>query len=290
VETLDAVRDYMETHPKAGIACAMKNSGLGVGIPDIGRARLHVSGALVHIHSSAACIGQGMGTVLTQIVHETTGIPLNKLAYRVPDTASAPDSGNTTASRQTLFTGEAARRAALELIKALEEHTLEELEGREFRGEYCGVTDPMGAEKPNPVSHIAYGYATHVADLGEDGRVKLILAAHDVGRAINPASIEGQVEGGVTMSLGWALTERFPLRNGRPQVKFGTLGLLRAHQVPEIRTVIVEKNESELACGAKGIGEICSIPTAPAVQLAYYNRDGVFRTELPLNGTPYSRE
>jgi CO/xanthine dehydrogenase Mo-binding subunit len=97
--------------------------------------------------------------------------------------------------------------------------------------------------------------------------VKLVLADHDWA-AINPVSIEGQIEGGVTMSLGWALTERLVLKNGRPQVKFGTLGLLRAPQVPEIKTIIVEKNESELACGAKGIGEICSIPTAPAVARA----------------------
>jgi len=291
VETLEAVRPFMEEHPRAGIACALKNSGLGVGIPDIGRARLVVKGGAVRIHSSAACIGQGMGTVLTQLVHEITGLPREKILYQVPDTAQAPDSGNTTASRQTLFTGEATRRAALALCEALGGgKTLETLEDQEFFGEYCGVTDAMGSEKEHPVSHIAYGYATHVVELDEEGRVQLVLAAHDVGRAVNPVSIEGQIEGGVTMSLGWALTERFPLKDGVPAVKYGTLGLFRADQTPEVRALIVEKSDSELACGAKGIGEICSIPTAPAVALAYWQRDGKFRSVLPLTDTPYSRK
>jgi len=212
------------------------------------------------------------------------------LSYQTPDTATSPDSGNTTASRQTLFAGEAARRAALELKAALENSDISDLEGREFLGEYTAVTDSFGSDKENPVSHVTYSYATHLADLDEDGKVRLVIAAHDVGRAINPLSIEGQIEGGVVMSLGWALTERFPLEDGQPKVKFGTLGLLRAHQVPEILPIIVEKGGSELACGAKGIGEICSIPTAAAVQNAYYNYDGIFRTTLPLEGTPYSRK
>jgi aldehyde oxidoreductase len=290
VETLAAVKDYYDAHPKAGIACAMKNSGLGVGTRDTGRVRLLVRGGKVEIYSSAACIGQGIGTVLTQIVRETAGLPLDLLSYQAPDTATSPDSGNTTASRQTLFAGEAARRAALKLKAALENTDLSGLEGREFSGEYAAVTDSFGCVKENPVSHVTYSYATHLVDLDEDGKVRLVIAAHDVGRAVNPLSIEGQIEGGVVMSLGWTLTERFPLEDGQPKVKFGTLGLWRARQVPEIRPVIVEKGGSGLACGAKGIGEICSIPTAAAVQNAYYNYDGVFRTALPLENTPYGKK
>ena len=117
-----------------------------------------------------------------------------------------------------------------------------------------------------------------------------VVAAHDVGRAVNPVSVEGQIEGGVVMSLGYALTEDFPLADGRPTARYATLGLFRADQTPDVQALIVEKNDSELACGAKGIGEICSIPTPPAVQLAYYNYDGTFRTSLPLENTPYSRK
>ena len=290
VQTLEAVKPYYEAHPKAGIACAIKNSGLGVGIPDYGRCRIVVAGGRAHIHSSAACIGQGMGTIATQIVCEAAGLDHSQVQYEIPDTAQAPDAGNTTASRQTLFTGEAARQAALQLKGALAGHTLQELEGQEFYGEYLGVTDKMGTKKPNPVSHVAYSYATHLVDLDEQGRLRKVIAAHDVGRAINPLNVEGQIEGGVVMSLGYALTESFPLDHGRPTAKFGTLGLLKSTQVPEIESIIVEHSPSPLAYGAKGIGEISAIPTAPAVQLAYYNYDGRFRTCLPLEGTPYSKK
>lgn len=291
VETLMAVKPYYDAHPRAGIACAIKNSGLGVGIPDTGRCRLLVRDGRVQIHTSAACIGQGMGTVVTQIVCDVTGLPLERVAYQTPDTALAPDAGNTTASRQTLFTGEAARQAALQLKAALADSSLGALEGREFSAEYLGVTDKLGSDKPNPVSHVAYGYATHLVDLAENGRIRKVIAAHDVGQAINPVSVEGQIEGGVVMSLGYALTEDYPLDHGRPTAKFGTLGLFKATDTPDVEAVIVEgPAKSELARGAKGIGEIASIPTAPAVQLAYYNFDGKFRTRLPLEDTPYSRK
>ncbi len=290
VETLDAVRDIYEKNPKAGIACALKNSGLGVGIPDTGRCRITVKDGMVHVTSSAACIGQGMGTVQIQMICETTGISHDNIIYDTPDTKFSPDSGNTTASRQTLFTGEAVVRAAKELKKALDEAgTLEALNGREFFGEYTGITDKMGSDKENPVSHIAYGYATHLVELNDDGTLKRVVAVHDVGTAVNPKSVEGQIEGGVVMSLGYALTEDYPLENGKPLAKYGTLGLFRADKTPELESIIVGKNIGGLACGAKGIGEIASIPTAPAVQLAYYNRDGEFRTKLPLNNTPYKR-
>ena len=289
-QTLLAVKDEYEKNPKAGVACAIKNSGLGVGIPDVGRCKLTVRDGKVHIGTSAACIGQGMGTVATQMVCEVTGLSPEAIVHDAADTFFTPNSGNTTASRQTVFTGEASTRAAKLLKEALEGHTLEELEGREFYGEYSGVTDKMGSDKPNPVSHVAYGYATHLIILDKEGRLKKVVAAHDVGRAINPKSLEGQIEGGVTMSLGYALTEDFPLDHGRPTAKFGTLGLFKAPMVPEIKPVVVGLNEGGLAQGAKGIGEIASIPTAPAVQLAYYHYDGKFRTKLPLEDTPYSKK
>lgn len=289
VETLDAVRPYYEANPKAGIACAMKNSGLGVGVPDTGRVTLHVENGVVHIRTSAACIGQGMGTVVTQIVCQVTGLSPSQVVWDAPDTSTCPNSGNTTASRQTVFTGEATRRAATELKWALEGRDLSAVEGVDFHQEYTGITDKLGSDRPNPISHVAYGYATHLVELDENGRIHRVVAAHDVGRAVNPISVEGQIEGGVVMSLGYALTEDLPLVDGAPKAVYASLGLFRANQTPDVTALIVEKNQSELACGAKGIGEICSIPTPPAVQLAYYNYDGVFRTSLPLESTPYSR-
>ncbi|WP_297871606.1 selenium-dependent xanthine dehydrogenase [uncultured Oscillibacter sp.] len=289
-ETLEAVKPYYDAAPYAGIACAMKNAGVGVGIPDTGRVRLAVEDGKVHIFAGASCIGQGLGTVLTQMVCTQTGLGPEQIVYERSNTYSAPDSGTTSGSRQTLFTGEACRRACQDLRSALETAGLESLNGKEFYGEYLGKTDPLGADVPNPVSHIAYGYATQVCVLDDEGRLKQIIAAHDVGRAVNPLSVEGQIEGGVVMSMGYALTERYPLTDCKPTAKFGTLGLFRANQIPEIVPIIVEKEGLDVACGAIGIGEITSIPTAPAIADAYFRYDGRFRTALPLDNTPYTRK
>lgn len=289
-ETLLAVRDEYDKNPGAGIACAMKNAGLGVGVPDVGRCLLYVRGGSVHIATSAACIGQGIGTVATQMVCDVTGLSPELIVHDPADTFYTPDSGNTTASRQTVITGEAAREAALRLKEALGEESLANLEGREFYAEFESVTDKMGSDKPHPVSHISYGYATQLVILGDDGRIAKYIAAHDVGRAVNPKSVEGQIEGGVVMSLGYALTEDFPLEDCVPTAKFGTLGLFRSGMVPEIVSIIIGKESGGFAGGAKGIGEIAAIPGAPAIQLAYYNLDGRFRTTLPLEDTPYRKK
>ncbi len=289
-ETLEAVKPYVDGAKYVGLACAMKNAGVGVGIPDTGRCRLVIEGGKVHIFAGASCIGQGLGTVLTQMVCTQTGIARADVICERSNTYCAPDSGTTSGSRQTLFTGEACRRACEDLVEAMKGKPLTELENQEFYGEYLGKTDPLGAPVPNPVSHVAYGYATQVCILNDEGKVARMIAAHDVGKAVNPTSVEGQIEGGVVMSLGYALTERYPLTDCKPTAKFGTLGLFRANQIPEITPIIVEKPGLNVACGAIGIGEITSIPTAPAVADAYFRFDGVRRTSLPLEGTPYSRK
>ena len=291
VETLEAVKPYVDAAKYVGLACAMKNAGVGVGIPDTGRVRLTVEeGGKVHIRAGASCIGQGLGTVLTQMIFDQTGISPENIVYERSNTFTSPDSGTTSGSRQTLFTGEACRRACQDLREALKEKDLTELVGQEYYGEYLGKTDPLGADVPNPVSHIAYGYATQVCILDEEGRIERIVAAHDVGKAVNPLSVEGQIEGGVVMSMGFALTERYPLEDCKPTAKYGTLGLFRADRIPEIVPIVVEKPGLDVACGAIGIGEITSIPTAPAIADAYYRYDGQLRTSLPLENTPYARK
>ena len=288
-ETLEAVRAIYEAAPLAGIACAMKNTGIGVGLSDVGRVKIIVNQGKAVVLTSAACIGQGLATILTQMVCDTARLPGELVEVAPPDTWLTPDSGTTTASRQTLFTGEAARQAALKLQQALTGRTLADLEGQEFYGEYSGITDPMNSSKENPVSHVAYSYATQVVVLNEAGKVEKVVAAHDVGRAINPKAIEGQIEGGVAMGLGYALREDFPLKQGVPQVRYGTLGLFRSTDMPAIESIIIEKNPSPLACGAKGVGEISTIPTAPAVAAAYYRYDGKRRFTLPLSNTAYKK-
>ena len=211
-ETLEAVKDIYYSHPYVGIGCAMKNAGVGVGLPDTGRVRLIVEGGKVHIHSGASCIGQGVGTVLVQMLAESAGISMDEIEYHRPNTSMAPDSGTTSGSRQTLVTGEACRRAAKDLRRALFEatgrsyeatempsaylsnvmvakespetaavtFTAEEvalLNGKEFYGEYLAKTDKMGADVEYPVSHVAYGYATQLCILKEDGTIEKMVGA-----------------------------------------------------------------------------------------------------------------
>jgi CO/xanthine dehydrogenase Mo-binding subunit len=289
-ETLLAVKDVMDAHPNAGIACAFKNSGKGVGVPDVGRVKLKVENGGVIICTSAACMGQGLGTVLQQIVAESTGLPRTAIRIHAPDTMVTPNSGTSTASRQTLITGEAARRAGDALKEDLRSRSLTELEGNEYYREYDCVTDPMTSEKPNRFSHVAYGYATQVVILDEAGRVRKVVAAHDVGKAINPNGVEGQIEGGVVMGLGYALTEEFQVQNGAPTVTLATLGLLRSTQVPEIECHIIEKNSATLAYGAKGVGEIVMIPTAPAVACAYFQRNALQQVRSCAMGRSLNQE
>ena len=285
-ETLEAVKPYYDAAKYVGIGCAMKNAGVGVGIPDTGRIRLRVEEGKLHIYAGASCIGQGLGTVLTQMVCDQTGLGRDDVVYERSNTYLAPDSGTTSGSRQTLVTGEACRRACEKLNEAKKENPLSHLEGQEFYGEYLAKTDPLGADVPNPVSHVAYGYATQICILDDEGKIEKIVAAHDVGKAVNPTSVEGQIEGGVVMSMGFALTERYPLEDCKPLARYGTLGLFRANQVPEVKALIVEKPGLDVACGAIGIGEITSIPTAPAIADAYFRYDGNFRSSLPLENTP----
>ena len=292
-ETLLAGKDvYEQNAAHAGIACAMKNSGVGVGLPDKGRCKLAVRNGVVELYSAASDIGQGCATVFLQMLAETTGLPLEKLRNMGANSEVAPDSGTTSGSRQTLITGEAVRMAAAELRADLDGAggDLSALEGLEYSAEFFDPTDKLGADKPNPKSHVAYGFATHVVILDGEGRVKEVYAAHDSGKVVNPTSIQGQIEGGVLMGLGYALTEDFPLKDCVPQAKFGTLGLMRADQIPDIHAIYVEKEELlPFAYGAKGIGEIATIPTAPAVQGAYYARDHILRTSLPMQDTFYKK-
>ena len=339
-ETLEAVKDAYYAHPgRAGIACAMKNAGVGVGLPDKGRCNIRVENGVAVVYAATSDIGQGCNTVFTQDVAEACGLPRRRIANGECSTENAPDSGTTSGSRQTVVTGEAVRGAAFLLRDAMlayergeevpegqiraggdgktfhfedgreytvpaEELTpgharvasdpvaaLAALEGREFYYEYFEPTDKLGADVPNAKSHICYGFATHVCILDDDGRPVEFYAAHDSGRVINPIAIQGQIEGGVLMGMGYALTEDFPLKDCVPQAKYGELGLFRADAIPEIHAIYVERDEQlPVAYGGKGIGEIATIPAAPAVQNAYHAFDGKLRRELPMRDTFYTRK
>lgn len=297
-ETLVAVKPYFDDAPadRVGIACAMKNAGVGVGLPDKGRAKLEIKDGLVWIYTAASDIGQGCQTVFIQDVAQAADLSITKIWIGIYNTENAPDSGTTSGSRQTLVTGEAVRGAARMLRKAMDEEgitedSLDRLNGRKFEYEYFEPTDKLGSDKPNPKSHIAYGFATNVAVLDAEGRVTDIYAAFDAGKVVNPLSMSGQIEGGVLMSMGYALTESWPLEDCVPTAKYGTLGLLRSTDIPNLHAIHVEKDELlDVAYGAKGVGEITSIPAAPAIAGAYYAKDGVLRTSLPIEDSYYSKK
>lgn len=288
---LEAVKDVYESNPYAGIAIAFKNSGTGVGNRDIGRCILSVKNGKVHIRTSAACMGQGIATMCTTIFCEATGLNPALTVHERADTIYTPDSGTSTASRQTVVTGEAVRRASEKLKAELNKGlNLYNLEGKEFYGEYSAKTDPMGSPKKNPVSHVSYSYGAQVVILNEEGKVEKVVAAYDVGTPVNIQSVEGQIEGGIVMGLGYALTEEFKVEGGYPKTKLGTLGLMRSTDAPELEVILVQGNgKIPEAYGAKGCGELCLIPTAPACAHAYYRLDGKFRNQLPLKDTFYKK-
>ena len=291
---LDALKDvYYSGGPYVGIACGFKNSGTGMGKQDIGRVLLSVEQGKVHIRTSASCMGQGIGQMcLTEICHVTELSPAC-FVFENADTVRTPDSGTSTASRQTVMTGEAARRAGEKLRLALDEgKSLEELEGREFYGEFSAITDPLGAIKENPISHISYSYGAQAIVLNEEGRIVKAVSAFDVGTPVNIQSVEGQIEGGMLMGIGYGVTEKFECVDGYPKSKFGTIGFMRATEAPELEVILcrpAEEDKLPYSLGAKGCGELCMIPTAPACAHAYYRYDGQFRQQLPLENTPYRK-
>ncbi|MGN2338292.1 selenium-dependent xanthine dehydrogenase [Clostridium cagae] len=291
VECLEAIKDDYKNNSNAGLAIGFKNSGTGVGLKDIGRCILSIEDGIIHIRTSASCMGQGIATMCTHMVCETLGIDPNLTYHERPDTVRTPNSGTSTASRQTVLTGEATKRAALKLKEALDKvESLKDLEGKEYFGEFSAITDPMGSPKENSVSHVSYSYAAQVVLPDEDGKIKEVIAAYDVGTVVNPQSVEGQIEGGVIMGLGYALTEDFAVKDGYPQIKLGTLGLIRSTEAPSVKVKLVKgPGEIPHAYGAKGVGELCLIPTAPACAHAYYKLDGKLRTELPLKNTFYKK-
>jgi xanthine dehydrogenase molybdenum-binding subunit len=129
-----------------------------------------------------------------------------------------------------------------------------------------------------------------VVILDDDGRVAKVIAAHDVGRVMNPTLLEGQIEGGVHMGLGYALTEELVLEGGvavSPKLKF--LGIISAAGMPEVEVIFIEEAQPEGPYGAKGVGEAAAVPTAAAVAGALHAYDGVRRTQLPMLDSPSAR-
>lgn len=305
-----------------GVGCAYKNTGLGGGAPDKSSAIVEVyPNGTAEVRTSAAEIGQGLVTVVAQTTAEELGLPYERVKVLLSDTDLTPDGGPTTASRQTYVTGNAARMAAGAMREALSSVVAEQFdvppgtirfeegllrsnghempfgdavqalmnEGRDPRAYYeytAPETQPLGTGGD---MHFAFSFASQAAlievDL-ETGEVHVlkVVAVNDVGKAFNPIGLQGQVEGGVMMGLGNALTEEFIVEQGIPFTDvLARYKMPSIKHTPEIQSVIVEEPTADGPYGAKGVGEISSIPTTPAICNAIYHATGVRIYNLPVD-------
>jgi xanthine dehydrogenase molybdenum-binding subunit len=236
-------------------------------------------------------MGQGLLTVLVQFAVEVTGLPAPLFRPKV-DSTFALGCGQTTGSRATLFAGRAVSSAGRKLRADLDAGLrLADLVGRVYAAdEVIDDTTALGADVQKIKTHTSYGFATQVVILDEAGRIERVVAAHDVGRIVNPALCRGQIEGSIHMGLGYALTEELPCEEGAPvTATLRELGVLRARDMPQTEVILVEEPEPEGPFGAKGVGEIGLVPTAAAVAGALFAFDGVRRRALPMKDSPAAR-
>ena len=304
-------------HLKRGVGVAAAWYGCGntsLPNPSTIKAGIRADGTVV-LHQGAVDIGQGSNTVISQIFATTLGVDLGQITLQGADTDITPDAGKTSASRQTFVSGNAAHLAAASLrasilqrlnvaedaqltiangtIQATDragtyEFDLETLvadtEGYVLRAEetYDPPIKPLDA-KGQGHPYAQFGYAAHLAVVEVDtamGTVKVIkmVAAHDVGKAINPMLVEGQVQGGIAQGLGMALMEEFiPGRTENlHDYLIPTIG-----DIPPIETIIVEEADAHGPFGAKGLGEHVLIPTAPAILNAIFHATGIRITQVP---------
>ena len=290
LQTLAAVKAIYKNAKYAGIGCGIKSTGIGNGTIDSGHAVIRVlPGGRLEILTGYTEMGQGVFTTIRQAVCQETGLPLESMTVRW-DKELGAKCGETWASRATTLSCAAAQRAASQLAADLKQSTLEELAGREYSGDYvCNFTTRPGTPEAltNPTTHLTFSYATQVVILGDDGRIERVVAAHDVGRAINPKACAGQIEGGVHMGLGYALSEDFPCTDARPDsLLMRDFGILKAKDTPPIDVILIEVPDEIGGYGAKGAGEIGLVPTAGAVAGALYAYDGKRRSKLPMQDAP----
>ncbi|HEV8299167.1 MAG TPA: selenium-dependent xanthine dehydrogenase [Acidimicrobiales bacterium] len=283
-ECLDVVKPYYDAAradgKAVGLGLGLKNSGLGNGFREVSKATVQrLADDTVEVRHGWTEMGQGVHTVALQVACSELDVAPERVRI-VVDTTRELGFGQTTGSRGTLMTAGSVRDAC---AKAVADGFRV---GVEYEGEWIvDWTDSIESGKDNPTIHSAFGYAAQlvVADK-TTGAIERVVAVHDVGKAINPLLCAGQIEGSVHMGLGYALTEDFPADEcGRPtNMTLRSLGILRAKDVPDIETVLVECPQPRSPYGVKGVGEIGLVPTAGAVAAALHDVDGVWRNRLPM--------
>jgi CO/xanthine dehydrogenase Mo-binding subunit/aerobic-type carbon monoxide dehydrogenase small subunit (CoxS/CutS family) len=317
--SLEAVKSVYKAAKYKGIGCGIKSTGLGNGTVEGGYIKIRVvEGPRLEILNGYTEMGQGVFTATMQAVCEETGLPADLMTVRW-DRELGNQCGETWASRGTTLSCAAAREAARKLTADLEEvrhvgrgftphqaqagregppydlevKALEQLVGREYDGEYvlAFTTRPGTPEAVlNPTTHLTFSYATQVVILNGEGVIERVIAAHDVGRAINPRLCAEQMEGGVHMGLGYALSEDFPSTKGVPHsLALRDLGIVAAKHMPDVDVILIEVPDEIGGYGAKGVGEIGCVATAPAVAAALHAYDGIRRFRLPMDDAPAAR-
>ncbi len=281
---LEALKDDYINAKFSGLACGIKNSGVGNGMVDESKVIIEiVSEDKVVLKHGWTEMGQGVHNMALQTLCQETGINPDIVVLDV-DTEAQIKTGMTTSSRATALVGLAIINAAIDMKTDLVNRSLVDLSGKTYIGEYvCDWTSKPGADVEDPIIHYSYGYAAQLCVLDENGNISKIVAAHDAGKIMNPMLFEGQIEGGVHMGLGNALSENLPMEGGYlVSDKMRKLGILRAHETPEIKVIGVEVKDEVGPYGAKGIGEIGLVPTAAAVANAFSSFDGKRYKKLPL--------
>jgi aldehyde oxidoreductase len=284
-ECLEAIRPHYDAARSAGkavgLGLGLKNSGLGNGFKEISRSVVRFNeDHTIDVRHCWTEMGQGIHTVALQVAAQELGVDPDRIRVLV-DTSRELGAGQTTGSRGTLMGAGSvadACRAALAGGCRI---------GVDYPGEYrVDWTSKLGEPGvDNPIIHSAFGYAAQLVIMDrESGKIERVVAAHDVGKAVNPLLCEGQIEGAVHMGLGYALSEEFPTdETGRPtNMTLRSLGILRAKDVPPIDVILIEVPQPQAPYGIKGVGEIGLVPTAGAVSAAMHDRDGQWRAVLPL--------
>jgi xanthine dehydrogenase molybdenum-binding subunit len=288
--SLEAVKDIYKSSKYAGIGCGIKSTGIGNGTVDSGHIKIRVlEGPRIEILTGYTEMGQGIYTTTRQAVCQETGLPAEIMSV-IWDKELGKKCGETWASRGTTLSCAAAQKAGEKFAADLKEHRLEELVGREYDGEYiCDFTTRPGTPESftNPTTHLTFSYATQVVILNDEGRLERVVAAHDVGRALNPRLCAEQMEGGVHMGLGYALSENFPHKDGRPDsLLMRDYGIVRAKDTPKIDVILIEVPDEVGGYGSKGVGEIGCVATTGAVAAALHSFDGIRRFSLPMDDAP----
>jgi len=290
---LDAVRPAYDAAIAAGKAVGMglglKNSGLGNGFKEIAKAVVHFrEDGQVEVRHCWTEMGQGVHTVCQQVAIEELDIPAERIEVIVDSTREL-GAGQTTGSRGTLM-GAGSVKAACEAARADGCRVGVDYEG-EYRVDWTNslgqIEEAKAAGSPidDPIIHSTFGYAAQVIVMDPDtGDIEQVIAAHDVGRAVNPTLCEGQIEGAVHMGLGYALSEGFPCdETGFPtNTTLKSLDIIRPKDMPPVEVILVESPQPDSPYGIKGVGEIGLVPTAGAVAGALRQQSGEWQTELPM--------